>query len=105
MSGQSSYLKRIGGARNCSNKLIKLIIGEVIVGGAIDGKSIVSGTIVGEAIVGEAIVGGDGAVLAKQGSNLKKIAGACSGRDELGGQHNDLEEIAGICSGSNKLRR
>jgi hypothetical protein len=35
--------------------------------------------------------------------NWKKIVGACSGRDELGGQHNDLEEIAGICSGSDKL--
>jgi hypothetical protein len=44
-------------------------------------------------------------VLARRGSNQKRIAGACSGRDELGGQHNDLEEIAGIRSGSNTLRR
>jgi hypothetical protein len=73
------------GACNCSNKLSKLIIGEVIVGGPIDSKLIVSGAIIGEAIVREVIVGGDGAVLAGRGSNQKRIAGACSGRDELGG--------------------
>jgi hypothetical protein len=65
----------------------------------------VGGAIDGEAIVGEAVVGGNGAVLAGRGGNWKRIAGACSGRDELGGQQDDLEEIAGIRSGSNKLRR
>jgi hypothetical protein len=72
---------------------------------AINGKLIVSGAIFGEAIIGEAIVRGDGTVLAGLGGNRKRIASACSGRDELGGQHADLEEIAGIRSGSNKLRR
>jgi hypothetical protein len=76
-----------------------------IVCGAIDGKSIISGAIVGGAIVREAIVGGDGAVLDRRGSNRKGIVGACSGRDELGGQRDYLEEIAGVCSGSNELRR
>ncbi len=71
-----------------------LIVGEVTVGGAIDGKSIVSGAIVGGAIISKAIIKGDGAVLAGRGGNWKRVAGACSSRDELGGQHNDLEEIA-----------
>ncbi len=57
------------------------------------------------AIVGEAIVRDDGAVFARQGFNRKRIPGACSGRDELGRQHDDLEAIAGICSGSKELRR
>jgi hypothetical protein len=82
-----------------------LIVGETIIGGAIDGKLSVSGVIVGGAIVREAIVGGDGTVLARQGGNRKRVAGACSGRDELGRQHNYLEEITGIRSGSNELRR
>jgi hypothetical protein len=56
-------------------------------------------------IGGELIVRGDGAVLARRGGNQKRIMGACSGRDELGGQQDDLEKIAGVCSGSNKLRR
>jgi len=66
---------------------------------------IVSGAIVGVAIVGETIVRGDGAVFAQRGFDRKRIPGACSGRDELGRQHDDLEEIAGICSGSMELRR
>ncbi len=57
------------------------------------------------AIDGEAIMGGDGAVLAGQGGNRRRIVGACSNRDELGRQHDDLEEITGICSGSDELRR
>jgi hypothetical protein len=50
------------------------------------------------AIVGKAIVGGAGAgaVLAGQGGNRRRIVGACSGRVELGGQHDDLEEITGV---------
>jgi hypothetical protein len=71
----------------------------------IDGELIVSGAIIGVAIAGEAIVRGDGAVFSQRGLNQKKIPGACSGRDELGRQHDDLEEIAGICSGSKELRR
>jgi hypothetical protein len=69
------------------------------------GKAIIGGTIDGVAIVGEAIMGGDGVVLAGRGGNQRRIAGACSSRDELGGQHDDLEEITGVCSGSNELRR
>ena len=57
------------------------------------------------AIVGESIVRGDGAVLARRGGNQRRIAGACSSRDELGRQHDDLEEIAGVRSGSKELRR
>ena len=66
---------------------------------------IVSGVIVGVAIVGEAIVRGDGAVFAQQGFDWKRIPGACSGRDELGRQHDDLEAIAGVRSGSKERRR
>jgi hypothetical protein len=56
-------------------------------------------------IVGGAIVRDDSTVLTGQGGNQKRIAGACSSRDELGGQHDDLEEIADVCSGSDELRR
>ncbi len=96
MTASQSFARRI----DCES-----IVAEATIGGAINGELIVTGAIVGGAIVGEAIVGGDGAVLAQQGGNQKRIAGACSGRDELGGQHDDLEEIAGVCSGSDELRR
>jgi len=66
---------------------------------------IISGAIVGVAIIGEAIIRGNGAVFAQRGFDRKRIPGACSGRDELGRQHDDLEEIAGVCSGSKELRR
>jgi len=66
---------------------------------------IVSGVILGVAIVGEAIFRGDGAVFARRGFDHKRIPGACSGKDELGRQHDDLEAIAGVRSGSKERRR